>query len=256
MSALSNAKSYHGVHMTLPPPDHREEVDVLSIDPLFFERQRSRYASRSVAYLILLNGIAALVLLASLTNLAPGVENANRVVDAMLVFGAGAAVALASTFFAYLRRTVRLQAPERVPLRTGLWWLSLLAAIAGAACFLVGLNMAGRAVTPGVESLAPAGKSGVKGEKGDKGDLRAKDEKRGKGKNGEKGEKAEKRDDEKGGPRAKGKKADTESQAVPSPQAIPQREAVPGESPGPQPLTRAECEEAGKAWDENANVCD
>jgi hypothetical protein len=45
----------------------------------------------------------------------------------MLVFGSGAAAALSSTFFAYLRRTVRLQAPERVPLRNLLWWLSVLA---------------------------------------------------------------------------------------------------------------------------------
>jgi hypothetical protein len=130
----------------------------------------------------LLNGIAALVLLTSVAHLAPQVEDAKRVVDAMLVFGSGAAAALASTFCAYLRRTLRLQAPERVPLRISLWWLSVLAAVAGTACFLIGLNMAGRAVTPVLEQKAheakappklergPIGPSGVKGEKGEKGD--------------------------------------------------------------------------------------
>jgi hypothetical protein len=124
----------------------------------FFERQRSRYASRGVGYLVLLNGISALILLACLARLSPQVEHAGRVVDAMLIFGAGAAIALGSTFFAYLRRTVRLQAPQRVPLRIGLWWLSLLAAIAGTACFLIGLNMAGRAVLPELESRADVSK--------------------------------------------------------------------------------------------------
>lgn len=175
--------------MTSPPPDYREELDVVSIDPLFLERQRSRYVSRGIAYLILLNGIAALVLLASLSQLAPQIEDARKVVDAMLVFGAGAAAALASTFFAYLRRTIHLQAPERVPLRTVLWWLSVAAVVGGTACFLVGLSMAGTAVTPELERMAtlaksppkavpgppgPAGSSGLKGDtgpKGEKGDM-------------------------------------------------------------------------------------
>jgi hypothetical protein len=41
-----------------PPPDYREEVDIVRIDPLFLERQRNRYASRAVAFLVILNGIA------------------------------------------------------------------------------------------------------------------------------------------------------------------------------------------------------
>ena len=131
--------------MSIPPVDHHEGFDD-SIDPLLLERQRRRYASRAIAYLVLLNGAAALIMLASLPQLAGQVSKPIRIVDAMLVFGAGAAIALGSTFFAYVRRTVRLQAPDRVPLRVTLWWLSVLAAIAAAACFLIGLNMAGRAV--------------------------------------------------------------------------------------------------------------
>jgi len=140
--------------MSIPPPDYREEIDIIRIDPLALERQRARYANRGITFLALLNGVAALILLASLTQLAPQVEDASKVVGAMLVFGSGALAALGSTFFAYLRRMARMQAPDRVPVRSGLWWLSLLGVIAGATCFLVGLNMAGRAVTPELQTKA------------------------------------------------------------------------------------------------------
>jgi hypothetical protein len=140
--------------MSIPPPDYREEIDIIRIDPLALERQRARYANRGISFLALLNGVAALILLAGLTQLAPQVEDASKVVGAMLVFGSGALAALGSTFFAYLRRMPRMQAPDRVPVRSGLWWLSLLGVVAGATCFLVGLNMAGRAVTPELQTKA------------------------------------------------------------------------------------------------------
>jgi Collagen triple helix repeat (20 copies) len=192
--------------MTEPPPDFREEIDIVRIDPLLLERQRGRYASRGIALLILLNGIAALILLAGFSNLAPATQNAGKVVYAMLVFGSGAVVGLASMFFAYLRRTLRSLAPERLPLRTALWWLSVLAAIGGAVCFIVGLSMAGTAVAPDLENKAalaksppkpqpgPPGPAGPKGEKGDKGEPGPKGEKGDKGDPGEKGEKGDKGD--------------------------------------------------------------
>jgi rare lipoprotein A len=211
--------------------DHVEHVDVLSINPLFLEKQRSRYASRGMAYLTLLNGIAALVLLTSVAHLAPQVEDAKRVVDAMLVFGSGAAAALASTFCAYLRRTVRLRAPERVPLRTLLWWLSVLAAVAGSACFLIGLNMAGRAVTPVLEQKAheakappklergPIGSPGLKGEKGEKGEA------------GEKGEKGEKGDKGDPGPQGQvGPQGPPATQEQTAPQLLEEPRGQPGSS--------------------------
>ena len=46
--------------MTTPPIEVREEIDVVSLDPLFIERQRNRYASRAVAYLVWLNGLSAI----------------------------------------------------------------------------------------------------------------------------------------------------------------------------------------------------
>lgn len=140
--------------MSNPAPNFREELDVITIDALALERQRARYANRGITFLALLNGVAALILLASLTQLSTQVEDASKVVGAMLVFGSGALAALVSTFFAYIRHMPRMQAPDRIPVKSGLWWLSLLGVTAGATCFLVGLNMAGRAVTPELESKA------------------------------------------------------------------------------------------------------
>jgi len=140
--------------MANPAPDFREELDVVAIDRLAFERQRARYANRGISFLALLNGVAALILLASLTQLSTQVEDASKVVGAMLVFGSGALAALGSIFFAYVRLLPRMQASDRIPVKSGLWWLSLLGVIAGATCFLVGLNMAGRAVTPELETKA------------------------------------------------------------------------------------------------------
>jgi hypothetical protein len=194
--------------MTVEPPpglrqevDIREEVDVFRIDPLFFERQRNRYASRGVAFLVILNGIAALLLLASFVRLSPQIENAPKVAAAMVVFGVGAAAALASMFFAYLRRTIRLEAPERAPLRPVGWWLSILAAVASTACFVAGLRMVGTAVAPTLVSSAKLAKSpprvergpqGVQGTTGPQGEKGAKGEPGEEGSKGEPGEKGDK----------------------------------------------------------------
>jgi hypothetical protein len=233
--ALIEGNHEHGFKMTAPFSDYREEVDVVSADLLFLESQR--YASRGIAHLVLLNGIAALILLASFTNLAPQVEDSGRVIDAMLAFASGAALALASSFFACPRRTVRFQAPERIPLQNVFWWLSIIAAMAGVACFLVGLHMAGRAVilkaglaeAPPKLEQGPAGPPGPQGEKGDKGD---------KGEPGPQGEKGEKGipgvQAEKGDP---GPRAETGPQGLAGSQetAVSQLRAAPGSKPGQPP---------------------
>ena len=171
----------------------------MRIDPLLLERQRGRYASRGAALLILLNGLAALILLAGFSHLAPATGNAGKVVAAMLVFGSGAVAGLASTFFAYLRRTIRFLAPEGR--RCG---GSRLSRQSGAVCFLVGLSMVGTAVAPDLAHKAmlaksppkpqpgPPGPAGPKGEKGENGEPGPKGEKGDKGDPGEKGEKGDK----------------------------------------------------------------
>jgi len=225
--------------MTEPPIDYREELDIIRIDPLALERQRIRYASRGVSLLILLNGAAALVLLASFAHLTPQIENAPKLIAAMLVFGSGAVAALASMFFAYLRRTVRVNEPDEVPLRTAVWWLATLAAIGSTACFLIGLSMAGTAVKPALVNTTtlaksaskvvpgpagpagPAGPQGEKGEKADPGD---------KGDPGEKGEKGDRGDTGEPGPAGERGPAGEPGPAGPQGSPGPAASAVP---PGP-----------------------
>ena len=151
-----------------PPPDFREEVDIVRIDPLFLERQRNRYASRGVAFLVILNGVAALLLLGNFLRLSPQIANAPTVAAAMVVFGAGVAAALASMFFAYLRRTIILRAPERAPSIPFGWWLAVLAAIASTVCFVAGLRMVGTAVAPTLVKSATVSQAPVRGEQGPK----------------------------------------------------------------------------------------
>ena len=127
--------------------DIREEIDVVSVDPLFIERQRNRYASRGLAYIVLLNGLAAIALLISLAHWTSSTESTKRFADAMMVFGIGAAAGLASALFAYLRRTVSIQLPRQVTERRFLGWFAVAAAIIGAGCFVGALNMGRMAVT-------------------------------------------------------------------------------------------------------------
>jgi hypothetical protein len=151
------------------PPDYREEVDIVRIDPLFLERQRNLYASRGVAFLVILNSIAALLLLGNFVRLSPQIENAPKVAAAMVVFGAGAVAALASMFFAYLQHTLLIEAPERVPSRPVGRWLAMLTAVASAAYFLIGLSMVGTAVAPALVSAATSAKAPLKVEPGPQG---------------------------------------------------------------------------------------
>ena len=147
--------------MTIPPKrraeiDIGEDVDIVRIDPLFVERQRNKYASRGVVLIVLLNGVAALVLLVALAQGLPTTPTFKAFADAMMVFGVGAALGLTSAFVAYLSRTFRLERPAllttwRRPLR----WLAVAAAIAGTACFLGGLNMARLSVLPDEGSGPP-----------------------------------------------------------------------------------------------------
>jgi hypothetical protein len=113
------------------------------------------------------------VLLSNFLRLHPQVGNAPKVAAAMVVFGAGVAAALASMFFAYLRRTVRLWAPERAPAGPIGWWLALIAAVLSTVCFVAGLRMVGAAIAPTLATAAKVSQTPVKraGEKGEKGEA-------------------------------------------------------------------------------------
>jgi hypothetical protein len=63
------------------PPDR---LDVVRVDPFFLESQRNQYASRGVAFIVLLNGAAAMILLAILAQPSPSTEALKGIADAML----------------------------------------------------------------------------------------------------------------------------------------------------------------------------
>jgi CubicO group peptidase (beta-lactamase class C family) len=130
--------------MTASPPDIEIRKEI--VDPSLVEKERNRAESRAVAFLVSLNGIAAIAILISLTQGTFLAGNVMRFADAMMVFGSGAAAGLASALFAYLRRSLDTEIPLARSWRRRLPWLAMTAAIVGTICFIVGLNMARIAV--------------------------------------------------------------------------------------------------------------
>jgi hypothetical protein len=94
--------------------------------------------------------------------------------------------------------------------------------------------------------IGPTGPKGEKGERGEKG------EKGDKGDKGDPGPKGEKGDT---GPRAASVPQGSQPEAPTNPQAK-ELELQPSEPAGSQPLTKPECDRAGRQWNENVNVCD
>ena len=116
------------------------------VDHAFFERERDRFAGRALSVLVLLNGVAAIVLLTILAQAPRGTVD-SKIASAMLFFAGGAIAALLSSFLAYINRTVRIEAPERVPLRRALRTGAIVAVIGAGVAFLTGMNMVSGAVS-------------------------------------------------------------------------------------------------------------
>jgi hypothetical protein len=116
------------------------------LDVSVIERERNRFGARALGFLILLNGAAALVLLAILGR-APEATVDSKMATAMLFFSGGAVAALLSSFLAYLNRTIALEAPNRRDLRRGLQIVGIVAVVCSAAAFLTGMNMVGSAAS-------------------------------------------------------------------------------------------------------------
>ena len=123
--------------MTRMPPANRIDP---RLDPVFLERERNRFAARALAFLVLLNGAAALVLLSILAR-APESTVDSKYGAAMLFFSGGAIAALLSSFIAYINRTVAMEAPQRANLRSALQGLAIAIVIGSGAAFLTGMNM-------------------------------------------------------------------------------------------------------------------
>jgi hypothetical protein len=110
------------------------------LDPVFLERERNRFAARALAFLVLLNGGAALILLAILAR-APEGSVDSKVAAALLFFAGGAIAGLLSSFIAYINRTVAMEAPHRANLRAALQGLAIAVVIGSGAAFVTGMNM-------------------------------------------------------------------------------------------------------------------
>jgi threonine/homoserine/homoserine lactone efflux protein len=138
--------------MTTGPRDF-DEIERLRIERGFVDRQQDRVAGRGLAYLILLNGVAAIVMMAAFVfGFQPSAEP--KLAAAMLVFGSGAVAALVSSFIAYLNRIVRGELPERPRLPKLLRLLGMIAVILSGAAFLSGLAMVGTTSTAKSSSQA------------------------------------------------------------------------------------------------------
>src|SRR6516165_11087498 len=116
----------------LPLPQHVWEYS-------FPERERNRYVSRSLGYVVLLNGAAALALMA-IVALNPE-STSHRLGWAMLVFASGAMAGLLSSLFAYVRRLFGVSLPTSIFMRDFLRVSAIVMAVGAGAAFLTGMNM-------------------------------------------------------------------------------------------------------------------
>lgn len=116
------------------------------VDHAFVERERDRFAGRALSFLVLLNGVAAMVLLTILAQAPRGTVD-SKIASALLFFAGGAIAALLSSFLAYINRTVRIEAPGRVALRRALRLIAIAVVIGSGVAFLTGMNMVSGAVS-------------------------------------------------------------------------------------------------------------
>jgi hypothetical protein len=114
------------------PPQRSNE----HLPDAFPERERDRYVSRGLAYVVLLNGVAALVLVAALAFAPQSTADPHRLAWAMMVFGSGAILGLLSSLLAYISRTVSYLVLRDL-LRVG----AIIAAVGSGAAFVTALNM-------------------------------------------------------------------------------------------------------------------
>ena len=125
--------------MATLPPDRSQPSDP-QLERAFIERERNRFAGRALSLLVLLNGVAALVLLMILAQAPESTVNA-KIAAAMMFFGGGAVAALLSSFLAYVNRTVRMESPSRANFRRILRALAIALVLGSGAAFLTGMNM-------------------------------------------------------------------------------------------------------------------
>ena len=123
------------------------------------ERERDWYISRALAFIILLNGFAALLLVAALAFVPQSTTDPHRLAWAMMVFGSGAIAGLLSSLLAYFGRALVGEIPSRVIIRDLLRVGAIVAAIGSGAAFLRGrgrpAGVRRRRSVRGVETMGP-----------------------------------------------------------------------------------------------------
>jgi hypothetical protein len=119
----------------------------------FMKAHQDHIAGRGLSYLILLNGIAAIVIVAAFV-FGFQISAEPKLAAAMVVFGTGAIAGLVSSFIAYLNRIVRAEMPSRPRLPNLLRMIGIIAVIVSGAAFLSGLSMVGTTSTARSSSQA------------------------------------------------------------------------------------------------------
>jgi hypothetical protein len=132
--------------------------------PIVVERERNRFAGRALAFLVVLNGAGALILLSILAQ-APESSVDTKYGAAMLFFSGGAIAALLSSFIAYVNRSVTMNAPERANLRAALQGLAIAIVIGSGAAFFTAMNMVATAASERSSSHPKGAKEQPKGTK-------------------------------------------------------------------------------------------
>ena len=129
-------------------PQERQEIERQSGDRsfMFMDGHQDRIAGRGLGYLILLNGVAAIVMVGAFVY-GFQISAEPKLAAAMLVFGVGAVAALLSSFIAYLNRIVRAEMPDKPKLPRALRLVAIAAVIVSGAAFLSGLSMVGTTST-------------------------------------------------------------------------------------------------------------
>ena len=112
----------------------------------YIDRHQDQIAGRGLGYLILLNGLAAIVMVGAFVY-GFQISAEPKLAAAMVVFGVGAVAGLLSAFIAYLNRIVRAELPEKPKLPSVLRLVAIAAVIASGAAFLSGLSMVGTTST-------------------------------------------------------------------------------------------------------------
>jgi hypothetical protein len=134
--------------MMIQGPQERQEIERQSGDRsfMFMDGHQDRIAGRGLGYLILLNGVAAIVMVGAFVY-GFQISAEPKLAAAMLVFGVGAVAALLSSFIAYLNRIVRAEMPDKPKLPRALRLVAIAAVIVSGAAFLSGLSMVGTTST-------------------------------------------------------------------------------------------------------------